>query len=86
MPIVMNETVAIGRRKCASARVRIKPGTGKFTVNGKPIEPTIANEYTVIERDWRAGDTVRLELPLPVQRVRADERVAADRGRQPSSR
>lgn len=27
-----------GRRKTASARVRIKPGTGKFVVNGKELE------------------------------------------------
>lgn len=27
-----------GRRKTSTARVRIKPGTGKFTVNGKDFE------------------------------------------------
>jgi small subunit ribosomal protein S9 len=31
---------AVGRRKCASARVRIDKGTGKIVVNGKPL-----NEY-----------------------------------------
>lgn len=31
---------AVGRRKCASARVRIDKGTGIITVNGKPL-----NEY-----------------------------------------
>ena len=33
-------TRALGRRKSASARVRIDRGTGKVTVNGKPL-----NEY-----------------------------------------
>lgn len=33
-------TRALGRRKAASARVRIDRGTGKITVNGKPL-----NEY-----------------------------------------
>ena len=28
----------IGRRKEATARVRVMSGTGKFTVNDKPIE------------------------------------------------
>ena len=28
----------IGRRKEATARVRIMPGAGKFTVNNKPVE------------------------------------------------
>lgn len=27
-----------GRRKTAVARVRVKPGTGKFEVNGKPVD------------------------------------------------
>jgi small subunit ribosomal protein S9 len=31
---------AVGRRKCASARVRLDKGTGKITINGK-----ILNEY-----------------------------------------
>ena len=31
---------AVGRRKCASARVKIDKGTGKIIVNGKPL-----NEY-----------------------------------------
>ena len=32
-----NEIVVVGRRKRAAARVRIKPGTGKFVVNGKEV-------------------------------------------------
>jgi small subunit ribosomal protein S9 len=31
-------TQTTGRRKEAVARVRLRPGTGKVTVNGKPIE------------------------------------------------
>jgi small subunit ribosomal protein S9 len=37
-----NEIVTMGRRKRASARVRIKPGSGKFTVNGKSLEDYLA--------------------------------------------
>ena len=33
-----------GRRKCAVARVRLLPGTGKWTVNGKPAEVYIPSE------------------------------------------
>ncbi len=32
-------------------------------------------------RDWKAGDRIELVLPMKVQRVRASERIAADRGR-----
>ncbi|MFA7230286.1 MAG: 30S ribosomal protein S9 [Victivallaceae bacterium] len=33
----IEEICATGRRKCAVARVRIKPGTGKIKVNGKAM-------------------------------------------------
>jgi small subunit ribosomal protein S9 len=33
-----NEFLGTGRRKTAVARVRLAPGTGKFTVNGRPLE------------------------------------------------
>jgi len=42
-----NETVTVGRRKRATARVRIKPGTGVFTVNGKTIEEYMARPVLV---------------------------------------
>lgn len=41
------EIVVTGRRKRAVARVRIKPGSGKFIVNGKPIEEYLAREVLV---------------------------------------
>ncbi|MGD0090412.1 MAG: beta-L-arabinofuranosidase domain-containing protein [Planctomycetota bacterium] len=67
-----------------SALYRGAPGADGITslaVNGAPIAPEIKDGYAVITREWKAGDTVRLELPLRVQRVKADERIAADRGR-----
>ena len=30
-------TLGLGRRKTAVARVRLKPGTGNFLVNGRPV-------------------------------------------------
>lgn len=43
MPPV-SETLGTGRRKTSVARVRMAPGTGKITVNGRPIE-----NYFVVE-------------------------------------
>jgi hypothetical protein len=34
----------------------------------------------VITRDWKAGDKIEFELPMEVQRIKADDRIAADRG------
>ncbi len=41
------EIVTVGRRKRASARVRIKPGTGQFVVNGRPLEDYLQRETLV---------------------------------------
>lgn len=37
--------------------------------------------YCTLRRHWKAGDSIRLHLPMPARLVRADERVEADRGR-----
>jgi len=34
----------------------------------------------VITREWRAGDRIDLVLPMQAQRIKSDERVAANRG------
>ena len=35
---ITGEFIGTGRRKCATARVRIKPGSGKITINRRTIE------------------------------------------------
>lgn len=44
----IQEKVAVGRRKCAVARVRLTPGTGKMTINGRPVEEYLAREVLVM--------------------------------------
>lgn len=39
---------ALGRRKSATARVRLMKGTGKITVNDKPLEEYYANSQSLI--------------------------------------
>jgi hypothetical protein len=41
----------------------------------------IEHGYAVIDRTWKAGDRIELELPMRVQRVRAIDRIEADRGK-----
>ena len=52
-----------------------------LSVNGRNVPVTLTKGYVPITRAWRAGDTIRLSLPMPVRRIVADDRVAADRGR-----
>lgn len=56
-------------------------GLASIAVNGKILEPSIAQGYATIERTWKAGDRIELELPMAVQRVHASEKIAANRGR-----
>jgi DUF1680 family protein len=55
-------------------------GVKLLAVNGETIHPKIVNGYAVITRKWQAGDKIDLVLPMEVQRIVADKRVAADRG------
>ena len=56
-------------------------GITSISVNGKPVKPATANGYAVITREWKAGDTIDLVLPMKVQRVKADPKVPADVGK-----
>ena len=44
MAIKSEEILATGRRKCAVARVRLQPGTGKIEVNGKAMSEYFPTE------------------------------------------
>ncbi|MDR0932253.1 MAG: 30S ribosomal protein S9 [Victivallales bacterium] len=44
MAIKNAEILATGRRKCAIARVRLQPGTGKIEVNGMPMSEYFPSE------------------------------------------
>jgi hypothetical protein len=56
-------------------------GIASISVNGSAVKPTIEKGYVVITRAWKAGDKVDVAFPLKVQRVRASEKIVADRGR-----
>ncbi len=55
-----NEIVALGRRKEASARVRLKPGTGNIFVNGKNISEYLQRDVlvTLAKQPFEATETL----------------------------
>ncbi len=55
--------------------------TATLKVNGQPVPLKIEKGYVEISRQWKSGDTIDLNLPMPVRRVAANNAVAADRGR-----
>jgi len=56
-------------------------GIESLTVNGKPVKPVVERGYAVITRAWKKGDRIEAVLPMKVQRVHADERIEANRGK-----
>ena len=50
----------LGRRKCAIAQVKLFPGTGKITVNGKPYEEFFSRyeHRRTIEQPFLATETM----------------------------
>lgn len=56
-------------------------GLVSLAVNGSSVKQKIENGYAVIDRTWKAGDRIELELPMKVQRIRAVDRIEADQGK-----
>ena len=52
-----------------------------LSVNGSPVEITLENGYVRLQRKWKAGDIIELDLPMPVHKVLAHDLVQDDRGR-----
>jgi DUF1680 family protein len=50
-------------------------------VNGSGVPLNVQKGYVTIDRTWKAGDVVELNLPMPVRRVLAHANVEADRDR-----
>ncbi len=52
-----------------------------LSVNGHRARLKLDHGYATLTRAWRPGDTIELNLPMPVRRIVANEQVAADRHR-----
>lgn len=51
-------------------------------VNGEPVDAMPGPDgYVHLKRSWKAGDRVELDLPMPVRRVLAHEKVEANKGK-----
>lgn len=51
-------------------------------INGTTTDGRVgADGYVHLRRNWKAGDVVELDLPMPVQRIYAHEKVKDDEGR-----
>jgi hypothetical protein len=56
-------------------------GLKSLAVNGKNVAVKMENGYAVIRRVWKKGDKIDVVLPMEIQKITADERIEADRGK-----
>jgi DUF1680 family protein len=56
-------------------------GKVTITVNGKSENYTVVNGYAVLNRKWKKGDVVEVNLPMDVQRITASKKVEDDLGK-----
>ena len=50
-------------------------------VNGRNVPIHLDEGYVTLNGEWKRGDAITLDLPMPVRRIAANSQVAADRGR-----
>ncbi len=53
----------------------------EISVNGRPETCKLENGYAVLNRNWKKGDVVEVNLPMDVRRVVANEKLKEDIGK-----
>jgi len=53
----------------------------ELKVNREKVDIVMERGYAKISRTWKKGDVIELDLPMPVRRITAYEKVEADRGK-----
>ncbi len=56
-------------------------GKPSLKVNGKAVAITLDRGFAGIRREWKKGDVVELDLPMPVRRVVANDAVKDNTGK-----
>ena len=74
----------VGRPVPSDLYEQVVPGTlddFRVTVNGAAVKVAPVKGYCVISREWKTGDVVEISMNMPARRIKANDKVAADRGR-----
>lgn len=57
------------------------PAAWTIDVNGERATPALAKGFATVDRVWKDGDRIELDLPMTPRRVRGHEAIEATRGR-----
>ncbi len=66
---ISGDALGTGRRKTSVARVRVRPGSGKITVNGRPMEEYFVNDqdrHAIVETLAAVGQEGTLDVLVRV--------------------
>ncbi len=78
-------SIAVQTDKAATFGLRLRiPSWCKgatIRINGEAFTGKPEKGYVRIEREWKSGDVVELNLPMPIERVKANPKVRQDVGR-----
>jgi len=55
-------------------------GGPAIRVNGNPVSMDLKNGYVTVDREWKKGDVIMLDLPMEARMVTAHDSVAEKRG------
>lgn len=56
-------------------------GDVSLKVNGQEVPLQIEKGYARLQRNWKSGDTIELDLPMPVRRIVSHDNIASNRGK-----
>lgn len=56
-------------------------GDVSLKVNGQAVPLQIEKGYARLQRNWKSGDTIELDLPMPVRRIVSHDNIASNRGK-----
>jgi DUF1680 family protein len=76
-------TLAPEKRTTCAIKLRIPEWCkgANIAINGNSPGNLVQNGYAVIHGDWKAGDVIEMDLPMEIERVKADPRVKDNAGR-----
>ena len=57
------------------------PDGVSIEVNGRKVPLKVKRGYARIERTWKKGDTIELDLPMPVRRITSHANVTTNKGK-----
>ncbi len=46
-----------------------------FILNNKKIKPEITNGFAVVKREWKKGDVIELDIPMPVKKIKSNPKI-----------